>query len=81
MTGAERQRLCCRRRKLGRILLTIEVNALVLTELLVAKGVLRASKANDRQGIAAGVEEMLAAHSQPLRPELIELQLAPQRQR
>jgi hypothetical protein len=44
MTGAEQQRLCYRRRKFGQIVLKITVDALVLTELLVAKGVLCASR-------------------------------------
>jgi len=63
MTGDEQQRLCYRRRKFGQIVLKITVNALVLTELLVAKGVLCASKNNDRQAIAAGVEKTLTRES------------------
>jgi hypothetical protein len=63
MTGAERQRLCYQSRKFGQIVLKIPVNALVLTELLVANGVLCASRTNDRQAIAAGVEKMLTSES------------------
>jgi hypothetical protein len=62
-SGAARQRRYYRRQKLGKMLLTLEIDHFIVSEMLIARGLLLENEIDDRGAIAAGLQKMLTRQS------------------